>query len=235
MVDLIPGPIHAENAPCQKIRLFAADMESTIIEQEMIDVIAEHIGCGKQVAAITRAAMEGAIDFEAALQARVALFAGLDIATLDQLYDRHVTLMPGAETMMRTLKAHGIATALVTGGFSIFAERVAARLGFDSWRANTLDIADGRLTGRLVPPIIGRAGKRRALEDIAAWRGISLSETAAIGDGANDLDMLMAAGVGIAFRAKPIVMDAMLSRAGGAVLDDGNLTDALPLIGISIA
>lgn len=212
------------------IRLFAADMEGTIIEQEMIDEIADHIGKRKEVSAITRAAMEGALDFEAALRERVTLFAGLDTSVLDHLYETRVTLMPGAEALIATLKARGIHCALVTGGFDVFARRVAHRLGFDSWHANRLEIEGGRLTGRVVAPILGRAGKRETLERLAAQLGIGVDQTAAIGDGANDLDMLMASGTGIAFRAKPIVREAMHARSGGIVIEHGDLTALLSLL-----
>lgn len=189
-------------------QLLVADMESTIIEEELIDELAAVTGRGDQVAAITERAMRGELDFAAALEARAAQFAGLDAQILEDLYQTRVTITPGAETLVNTMRANGATTALVSGGFTVFTHRIAERLGFDSHRGNHLEIIDGKITGRVEPPIVDRAAKARALHDLATTHNVELTETLAVGDGANDLDMIAAAGLGVAFRGKPIVADA---------------------------
>lgn len=211
--------------------LLVADMESTIIEQEMIDELADYVGLRDKISAITARAMRGELDFESSLRVRVAMLAGLDAGVLDEVYDKRVTLMPGAETLIKTMKANGAYCALVSGGFTVFTERVAARLGFDEHQANMLEIENGKLTGRVREPILGRAAKRQALERIARTLGIHLMETIAVGDGANDLDMLAAAGLGVAFRAKPKVQEAAGALPNGVVVNDGDLTALLYLQG----
>jgi phosphoserine phosphatase len=169
--------------------LLCADMESTMIEQEMLDEMADLIGGRAEIEAITKAAMRGEIDFEGSLARRVALFAGLETAKLDPFLDR-ITAMPGAETLIATLRANGCATALVTGGFTIFAEPVAERLGFDRVIANVLEVENGQLTGRVVPPIVGPDTKAETLRRLADASGVTLEHTLAVGDGANDAAML---------------------------------------------
>ncbi|MEQ1713925.1 MAG: phosphoserine phosphatase SerB, partial [Hyphomicrobium sp.] len=198
--------------------------------QEMLDEIADFIGARDKIAAITERAMRGELDFEEALNERVGMLAGLDARVLDDVAER-MTLMAGAETLIRTMKAHGAYCALVSGGFTVFTDRIARRLGFDEHQANVIEVADGRLTGHVRRPILGRAAKRAALERIAHDRGIPLRLTLAVGDGANDLDMLGAAGLGIAFRAKPKVRDATSVLDSGAVVTHADLTALLYLQG----
>ena len=205
-------------------------MESTIIEQEMLDELADFIGEREKIAAITERAMRGELEFEAALKERVAMLAGLDASVLDQVAER-ITLMPGAETLIRTMKVNGAYCALVSGGFTVFTERIARRLRFDEHQANVLEIAGGKLTGRVVEPILGREAKRLALLRLTAELGIDPRETIAVGDGANDLAMLEAAGLGAAFRAKPKVCEAVAAMSNGAVLTHGDLTALLYLQG----
>jgi phosphoserine phosphatase len=207
-------------------RLFLADMDSTIITVECIDEIAAIAGVGPQVAAVTEAAMRGEVDFEGALTARVALLEGLPVAALDRVWAERVRFSPGALTLVRTLAALGVETALVSGGFTFFTERVAAAAGFASHRANALEIEGGRLTGRVIPPILGRQAKLNRLVALATGLDAPLSAAAAVGDGANDLAMIGAAGLGAAYRAKPVV-----AAAAGARIDHADLTALLHLMG----
>jgi phosphoserine phosphatase len=212
-------------------RLIVADMESTIIEQEMIDELAEYVGLRDKISAITARAMRGELEFESALRERVAMLAGLDARVLDEVSEKRLTLTPGAETLVRTMKANGAYCALVSGGFSVFTDRVARRLGFDEHQANVLEIENGTLTGRVKEPVLGRTAKRDALLRIASERGIPIEETLAVGDGANDLDMIAAAGLGVAFRAKPAVQAAARAMPNGVVITHGDLTALLYLQG----
>jgi phosphoserine phosphatase len=188
-------------------RLLVADLESTIIENEMLDELADFIGMRAQVAEITRRAMNGELDFAAALAARVALLKGLPAAVLDEAAKR-IRVMPGARVLLATSRAAGVTTALVSGGFTVFAERVAALLGFERIIANHLDIVDGRIAGTVRAPIVDRDTKRDTLLALAAEGGVPVAVTLAVGDGANDLPMLLAAGLGVAFHAKPAVAAA---------------------------
>jgi phosphoserine phosphatase len=224
-VNVIPG----QGARARK-RMLCADMESTIIEQELIDELAALAGRHEEISAITTAAMRGELDFAASLVRRVALFEGIDASKLDALFDR-VTLMPGAETLIRTMRANGGKCALISGGFTVFAERVGTRLGFDAVVANVLEIENGKLTGRVKEPILGPQGKALALTRLAAENGLDLTETIAVGDGANDTTMLATAGLGVAFRAKPILADAARRSDTGAVIQHGDLTALLYLQG----
>jgi phosphoserine phosphatase len=208
-------------------RLLVADMDSTIIGVECIDEIADMAGVKPQVAAITEAAMRGELDFEQALAARVALLEGLEEAALDRVFAERVRLNPGAATLVRTMAARGAATALLSGGFTFFTARIAVAAGFGAHHANTLEARDGRLTGRVVPPVFGREGKRERLAALAAERGLPLSAAAAVGDGANDLAMVQAAGLGVAYRAKPA-----LAEAADARLDHSPLSAILHLMGV---
>lgn len=211
-------------------RLLIADMDSTIIGVECIDELADFAGVRPQVEAITEAAMRGALDFEGALEARAALLAGLSESVLQDCYEARVRLNPGARTLVRTMAALGAETALVSGGFEAFAAQVAAEAGFARHRANRLETAEGRLTGRVPRPILGRAAKKEALEEIAAQAGIDPREALAVGDGANDLDMIRAAGLGVAYRAKPA-----LAEAADARIEHSDLTALLALQGIGEA
>lgn len=187
-------------------RLIVIDVDSTLIQDEVIDLLAAEAGVAEEVAAITGRAMEGEIDFEQALRARVALLAGLEFSVLTAVAER-VRLTPGARTLIRTLQRVGMRIAIVSGGFTEITERLAADLGADHAVANTLEIANGRLTGRVVGDVVDRAGKARVLRQIAEKEGIPLEQVVAVGDGANDLDMLAAAGLGIAFNARSAVRE----------------------------
>ena len=185
-------------------RLVVMDVDSTLIQDEVIELLAEHAGRAAEVAAVTEAAMRGELDFAESLHARVATLAGLPESVLDDVRAA-VRLTPGARTLVRTLKRLGFTVALVSGGFAEVVEAIGADLGVDHVRANHLEVVDGRLTGRVVGDVVDRAGKAAALREFAALEGLPLSRTVAIGDGANDLDMLAAAGLGVAFNAKPLV------------------------------
>ena len=189
----------------RKKRLLVADMDSTMIQQECIDELADEAGVGTHVAGITARAMNGELDFEDALRERVALLRGLPEAVIATVIRDRITLMPGGRDLVATMKANGGYAALVSGGFTAFTARIAATLGFDEHRANLLLVRDGRLTGQVAEPILGRAAKVQALEEISAGLGITPQEALAVGDGANDLGMLGLAGAGVALHAKPVV------------------------------
>ena len=186
-------------------RLLIADMDSTMIQQECIDELADEAGVGAHVAGITARAMNGELDFDAALRERVGLLKGLPESVIASVIRDRITLMPGGAVLLATMKANGAYAALVSGGFTAFTGAIAGVLGFDENRANTLVIADGQLTGEVAEPILGRAAKVQALEDISARLGISVADAITVGDGANDLGMLGLAGAGVALHAKPSV------------------------------
>ncbi len=200
------------------MRLIVLDVDSTLIQGEVIELIARHAGQLPHVERLTAAAMAGELDFEEALRERVALLKGLDATVLDQVYDALV-LAPGARTMVRVLRRLGYRFALVSGGFSQITDRLAADLGIHYSRANELEIEGGVLTGRIVGSVVDRAGKATALKEFADAVGVPLEATIAIGDGANDLDMLNAAGLGIAFNAKAVVREAADTSVNVPYLD----------------
>jgi phosphoserine phosphatase len=206
--------------------LLVADMDSTIINCECIDELADFAGIKPQVAAITERAMRGEIEFEGALKARVALLGGQPETILSDVMDKRIRLNDGARILVGTMAAAGAVTALVSGGFTWFTSRVARLAGFTHNRANILEVEAGRLTGTVREPILGREAKRQSLLELAAANAIPLEETMAIGDGANDLDMIRASGLGIAYRAKPVVAEAAHAR-----LDHSDLSAALYLQG----
>jgi phosphoserine phosphatase len=197
--------------------LLIADMDSTIIQGETLDDLAVFAGVGERIAAITKRAMNGELDFKAALRERVAMLKGLHLDALEKSWQQ-VRLTQGAVELVATMRARGALTALVSGGFSFFTAKVAARLGFDVHRSNVLLDDGSALTGQVADPILDRDSKLEALNQLAAQRGIKLHATLAVGDGANDLDMLRAAGLGVAFHAKPIV-----TRQARAKVDHANL------------
>lgn len=186
-------------------KLLLADMDSTMIRQECIDELAAEAGVGDYVAGITRRAMNGELNFEAALRERVALLKGLPEQVIDQVFRTRIHYMPGGRELVQTMKANGARAALVSGGFTAFTTRVAEGLGFDEHRANILHVAEGQLTGTVAEPILGREAKLAALEEITARMGLSVEDAIAVGDGANDLAMLKRAGAGVALHAKPVV------------------------------
>jgi len=200
------------------VRLIVMDVDSTLIQGEVIEMLAAHAGCEGEVAEVTARAMNGELDFEESLRARVALLEGLDASCLDEVYDS-IRLNPGARTLVRTLRRLGYRFAIVSGGFSQITDRLADQLKIDYARANQLEIVDGRLTGRIVGEVVDRAGKAAALRQFAQEVGVSPGQVIAIGDGANDLDMLAAAGLGIAYNAKPVVQDAADTAVNVPYLD----------------
>jgi phosphoserine phosphatase len=209
------------------MRLIVMDVDSTLIQEEVIDLLAARAGCADEVAKITESAMRGELDFAASLRERAALLAGLDASVLDAVR-ASLRLTPGARTLIRTLKRLGYKCGIVSGGFTAVIEPLAASLGIDYVAANTLEVADGKLTGRVLEPIIDREGKTEALRRFARTAGVPLSQTVAVGDGANDLGMIAAAGLGVAFNAKQMVRDAADTALSVPYLDT-----VLYLLGIS--
>lgn len=221
-----PVDVAVTAAAGRRKRLLCADMDSTIIGQECIDMLAARAGASAAVADLTRRAMAGELNFEDTLRRRVALLAGAPEELLQRTLDDDIRLSPGARTLVATMKAHGAATALLSGGFRFFTERVAAWAGFDACNGNRLEMENGRLTGRLLEPVEGADAKRQMLERMAADRGVAAADILAVGDGANDVPMLRAAGLGVAFRARPSAR-----AAAGARIDRGGLTALLYLQG----
>jgi phosphoserine phosphatase len=219
--------VQAANLLRRSMRLIVMDVDSTLIQGEVIEMLAAHAGCEAEVAHVTEQAMRGEIDFAQSLHDRVALLKGLDAAALDKVYD-DLVLAPGARTTVRVLKRLGYRFAMVSGGFTQLTDRLAEELGVDFSLANELEIEDGRLTGRVVGDVVDRAGKAQALHTFAARCGVPVHATIAIGDGANDLDMLNAAGLGIAFNAKPVVQEAAHASVNVPYMDA-----ILYLLGIS--
>ncbi|AEN09154.1 MULTISPECIES: phosphoserine phosphatase SerB [unclassified Streptomyces] len=199
-------------------RLVVMDVDSTLIQDEVIELFAAHAGCEDKVAEVTEQAMRGELDFEQSLHARVALLAGLDASVVDKVR-AEVRLTPGARTLIRTLKRLGYQVGVVSGGFTQVTDDLKERLGLDFASANTLEVVDGKLTGRVVGDVVDRAGKARLLRSFAEQAGVPLAQTVAIGDGANDLDMLNTAGLGVAFNAKPVVRQAAHTAVNVPFLD----------------
>lgn len=208
--------------------LLVADMDSTLIGQECIDEIAEYIGLKSKVSDITERAMRGELEFEPALRERVALLKGVEEKALQAIYDKQITLMPGARTLARTMGANGARTVIVSGGFTFFTSRVAKAAGFNADHSNELEISEGKLTGRVIEPILGQQAKLDALLKYRQDLKLSKDQTLAVGDGANDLAMIMEAGLGIAYHAKPIVAAKAHAR-----VDAGDLTALLFIQGYS--
>ncbi|HUF56691.1 MAG TPA: phosphoserine phosphatase SerB [Thermohalobaculum sp.] len=221
--------LNAVPAEGRRKRLLIADMDSTIIPVECIDLVAEYAGRGEEVRGITERAMRGELDFAEAVRARVALAQGLEETALERILAERVTLNPGARTLVRTMAANGAHTALVSGGFAWFCERVAAAAGFAEHRANRLVFEGGRLRG-VAEPVLGREAKVEALDEMLARFGLAAAEALAVGDGANDLGMIGAAGLGVGYRPKPVV-----AELADAVIEHSDLTALLYLQGYSSA
>jgi phosphoserine phosphatase len=222
-----PVDIVVQRASGRRKTLFLADMDSTMIGQECIDELADYVGMKPHVAAITERAMRGEIEFAPALRERVALLAGLPASVVDEVIADRIRLTAGARTLVATMRKHGAYSCLVTGGFTLFAQRIAGMIGFDESRANRLEVdAADKLTGEVAEPIFGREGKLNTLIELRARLGLAPEETLAAGDGANDLAMIAAAGLGVAYHAKPKVAQAAAAR-----IDHGDLTALLYLQG----
>jgi phosphoserine phosphatase len=217
-IDVIVQP-----AMNRRKRLFLADMDSTMIRQECIDELADYAGLKPKIAAITERAMRGEIEFEPALRERVALLKGLPAAIAGEIIDKRIVLTPGARVLVATMRKNGAYTCLVTGGFTLFTDRIGKMIGFDETRANRLKLdPDGHLSGLVEEPIFGRNAKLAALRELRAKLGLQPDDTLVAGDGANDLDMIMDAGLGVAFHAKPKVAEAAPAR-----IERGDLTALL--------
>ena len=219
-VDVVVQPSEG-----RRKRLLVADLESTIIENEMLDELADELGLREEIGSITARAMRGELDFEDAIRERVEMLAGLAEAALARS-EAKIRIMPGAPELVATMREYGAYCALVSGGFDYYTAKIKARLGFDYDQANRLEVRDGALTGEVLSPILGRDAKRVALERLARQQGVSVMEAITVGDGANDLDMLAAAGIGVAYHAKPVVAEATTAR-----IDHGDLTALLYIQG----
>jgi phosphoserine phosphatase len=217
-----PIDVCAQPLAHRRKRLLVADMDSTIIDKECLDELAEVAGVRDRVQAITERAMRGEIEFAPALRERVAMLEGMAVAELERVYAERISLNPGARTLVRTMAANGARCVLVSGGFDAFTRRVGSDAGFHSDRANRLVTLNGKLAGTVEEPVLGREAKLAALLEEAAAAGVELIDTLAVGDGANDLEMIEAAGLGVAYRAKPVV-----AEAAGARVDHADLTALL--------
>jgi phosphoserine phosphatase len=216
-IDVVVQP-----AANRRKTLFVADMDSTMIGQECIDELADFVGLKAEVSRITERAMRGDIAFEPALRERVALLEKLPVTVIDEILEKRITLTPGGRTLVKTMRANGGYTCLVSGGFTLFTGPLSARIGFDAHRSNRLVVEAGRLAGRVEEPILGREAKLQALIELRQTLKLNREDTLAVGDGANDLLMLREAGLGVAFRAKPAVAAAAAAR-----IDHGDLTALL--------
>jgi phosphoserine phosphatase len=220
--------VDAALVPSEKRRkqVLVADMDSTMIEQECIDELADAVGIKAEVAAITERAMNGELDFEQALRHRVGLIKGLERRVIEEIRRERITLAPGGRALVHTMKAYGAFTSLVSGGFTFFADYIARRIGFDEAIANVLEFDGDVLTGTVANPIVDKSTKLSRLQSLASERGLDTSATIAVGDGANDLDMIKAAGIGVALHAKPTVAQQAQVR-----INHGDLTALLYLQG----
>ncbi|MBR0996626.1 MULTISPECIES: phosphoserine phosphatase SerB [Bradyrhizobium] len=216
-IDIVVQPVGL-----RRKKLFLADMDSTMIGQECIDELADLVGMKAHVAAITERAMRGEIEFEPALRERVALLKDLPAGVVDEVLAKRITLTPGGRELVATMRAHGAYTCLVSGGFTLFTRAVAAKLGFQENRANELVVRDGKFTGEVKEPILGRAAKLATLVDLMESFDLDDIDSVVVGDGANDLAMIQAAGLGVAYHAKPAVAAAAAAR-----IDHGDLTALL--------
>ncbi|MFN0192213.1 MAG: phosphoserine phosphatase SerB [Aestuariivirga sp.] len=228
LIDLRAHPVDAAVVSIhnRRKRILIADMDSTMIKQECIDELGVVAGVGDQIKGITARAMRGELDFDGALRERVRFLKGLDISAIEKIIAERIELMPGGKSLIATMRMNGAYTALVSGGFRQFTSRIGAILGFDENQANELIVNDGKLTGDVGNPILGQAAKVEALKRIAAARGLDTQDAIAVGDGANDVDMLIEAGLGVALHAKPHVQESSLIR-----INHGDLTALLYLQG----
>ena len=218
----LPIDIVVQPPAFRRKKLFLADMDSTMIGQECVDELADFAGLKTHVAAITERAMRGEIEFEPALRERVALLKGLPVSTIDEVLKKRIIPTPGGCELVATMRAHGAYTCLISGGFTLFTRAVAATIGFQENRANELKVEDGKLTGEVTEPILGRAAKLATLIELREAFDLDNIDTLAVGDGANDLDMVQQAGLGVAYHAKPAVAAAAAAR-----IDHGDLTALL--------
>ncbi len=227
-LQLAGKPVDAAVVPQahRRKRVLVADMDSTMIDQECIDEIADAVGIKSEVAAITARAMNGELDFHQALRTRVALVRGLERQVLDEIRRERITLAAGGRALVQTMKAYGAYTSLVSGGFTFFADYYAKRIGFDEAIANVLEFEGEKLAGTVADPIVDKTTKLTRLQALAAEQAVPMSLTLAVGDGANDLDMIQAAGLGVALHAKPVV-----AEQAGVRIDHGDLTALLYLQG----
>ncbi|MBO6893496.1 MAG: phosphoserine phosphatase SerB [Roseibium sp.] len=226
VIGQAPADVFVQPEQGRKKRLLIADMDSTMIRQECIDELAAELGLKDKISDITERAMRGEIEFEPALRERVALLSGLPVSSVETVLSSRITLMPGGRTLIQTMKANGAYCALVSGGFTHFTQAIANMIGFDENQANTLLEDNGKLSGKVAEPILGRDAKRARLEFLVAEKGLEFEETLAVGDGANDLAMIERAGAGVAYRAKPAVAEVADFR-----VDHGDLTALLYLQG----
>jgi phosphoserine phosphatase len=221
-----PVDVVVQHAANRRKKLFLADMDSTMIGQECIDELADFVGLKTHVAAITERAMRGEIAFEPALRERVALLKDLPVKTINEVIEKHITLTPGGRTLVQTMRANGAFTCLVSGGFTRFTDRIPAMVGFDEARANTLTLDGDKLAGKVDEPIFGRETKRATLVELRTRLRLGKDDTLVTGDGANDLDMIVEAGLGVAYHAKPKVAEAAAAR-----IDHNDLTALLYMQG----
>ena len=216
-IDIVVQPLGY-----RRKKLLLADMDSTMIEQECVDELADFAGLKQRVAKITERAMRGEIEFKPALRERVALLKGLPVGVVEEVLAKRITLTPGGRQLIATMRAHGAYTCLISGGFTLFTSAIAKMLGFDEHRANELIVRDGKLSGEVKEPILGRAAKLATLIELRESFDLNEIDTLAVGDGANDLDMIKSAGLGVAYHAKPAVAAAAAAR-----IDHGDLTALL--------
>jgi phosphoserine phosphatase len=222
----LPIDIVVQPQALRRKKLFLADMDSTMIGQECIDELADYAGLKAHVAGITERAMRGEVEFEPALRERVALLGGLAVGVVDEVLKQRITPTPGGRELVMTMRAHGAYTCLISGGFTLFTNAVAEMIGFQENRANELKVEDGKLSGKVVEPILGRAAKLATLIELRESFDLDEIDTLVTGDGANDLGMIEAAGLGVAYHAKPAVAAAAAAR-----IDHGDLTALLYIQG----